>query len=711
MKTFTLCMALLGLGASASVPTASVAATSVAAAPVPVAPVAAASVPVASVAAAPVPVAPVPVGSPTGEAPLPQTITSPDGRITLNITVSDSRPTYSIHYDGREAIAPSPLGIVTNAGDYSQGLTMTGVDTRDVKDQYSLSNIKQSQVTYEAREAVAHFEKGGKHVLDITFRVTDRDVAFRYTLLPVQRGPLSCVVQREETTFTLPATTTHFMAPQSKPMTGFARTAPSYETTYAIDEPVGSNGWGNGYTFPCLFKTTTVPAASPSRKATVPTGSPAGEATLWVLISETGTDGSYVGCRLLGEEGGRYKIGFPQEGECNGWGSTSAQLPIPATTPWRTITVGPLSNIVETTVPWDLVEPKYEASKNYEYGKGSWSWIIKMDPSCNFDEQKRYIDFSAAMGYRSVLVDALWDTQIGYDRIAELARYGKTKGVGLYLWYNSNGAWNDAPQGPRGIMSNTAKRRHEMKWMQQTGILGIKVDFFGGDKQNMMQLYEDILTDANDYGLLVIFHGCTLPRGWERMYPNYAASEAVLASENLSFSQGFCDNEARNCGTMYPFTRNVVGSMDFGGSALNKFYRADNKSGSRRVTTDVYALATAVLFQSAVQHFALAPNNLTDAPAWAIDFMKQVPTTWDELRFIDGYPGRYVIMARRSGSKWYVAGVNATAQPIKQTLTLPMLEGSSVQLYMNGQLTTAKLSKKKTIKIEIPTNGGVVITQ
>ena len=227
----------------------------------------------------------------------------------------------------------------------------------------------------------------------------------------------------------------------------------------------------------------------------------------------------------------------------------------------------------------------------------------------------------------------------------------------------------------------------------------------------MMQLYEDILTDANDYGLLVIFHGCTLPRGWERMYPNYAASEAVLASENLSFSQGFCDNEARNCGTMYPFTRNVVGSMDFGGSALNKFYRADNKSGSRRVTTDVYALATAVLFQSPVQHFALAPNNLTDAPAWAIDFMKQVPTTWDELRFIDGYPGRYVIMARRSGSKWYVAGVNATAQPLKQTLTLPMLEGSSVQLYMNGQLTTAKLSKKKTIKIEIPTNGGVVITQ
>ena len=162
---------------------------------------------------------------------------------------------------------------------------------------------------------------------------------------------------------------------------------------------------------------------------------------------------------------------------------------------------------------------------------------------------------------------------------------------------------------------------------------------------------------------------------------------------------------------MYPFTRNVVGSMDFGGSALNKFYSADNKRGSQRKTTDVYALATAVLFQSAVQHFALAPNNLTDAPAWAIDFMKQVPTTWDEVRFIDGYPGQYVIMARRTGSKWYVAGVNATDKPLRQTLTLPMLSEGSAQLYQNGQLTTVKLSKKKTLKIDIPTNGGVVVTQ
>jgi len=624
-------------------------------------------------------------------------VSSPDGRIAVELTVSNGTPCYQVSYDGQVIVSPSALGLVTNAGDLSRGLTLSKFTTSDVNDEYKLRNIKQSHVKYEARQAVAEFEQQGRHVMDITFRVSNRDVAFRYTVLP-RRDTRCCVVTEEVTQFQLPSAATSFLAPQSKPMTGFARTAPSYETTYGIDQPVGKNGWGNGYTFPCLFR---VPGEAIKSQPT----------DNWVLISETGTDGNYVGCRLLGKEGGLYQIGFPQEGEMNGWGSTSAAIALPGNTPWRTITVGPLKNIVETTVAWDLVEPKYKATQQYEYGKGSWSWIIGMDPSCNFDEQKRYIDFSAAMGYRSVLVDALWDEQIGGNGIEELARYGKSKGVGLYLWYNSNGSWNDAPQSPKGIMDNSILRKKEMKHLHDAGILGIKVDFFGGDKQPMMKLYEDILSDANDAGLMVIFHGCTLPRGWERMFPNYVASEAILASENLHFSQAFCDNEARDCGTMYPFTRNVVGSMDFGGSALNKFYNADNSRGSQRKTSDVYALATAVLFQSAVQHFALAPNNLTDAPAWAIDFMKQVPTTWDELRFIDGYPGRYVIMARRSGDKWYVAGVNATTEPIKQTLTLPMLNEGTVQLYQNNQLTTAKLSKKKTLKVEIPTNGGVVITQ
>ena len=616
-----------------------------------------------------------------------QTIKSPDGKILVFLELKDQ---------GKEVVTPSVLGLKTNIGDFTQGLALKGVESREVAETYELRNIKQRHVDYRANEAVATYMQKGEPVMDVIFRVSNRDVAFCYRLHDKKPDPMGntrrvCVVESEASSFTLPDGTTTFLCPQSQAMVGFARTMPSYETSYTLDEPMGKNGWGNGYTFPCLFK----------------------EQDCWVLISETGTDGGYVGCRLLNEGGGNYRIGFPMPGELNGQGSTTPALGLPAQTPWRTITIGSLANIVETTVPFDLVQPKYKASKEYVYGKGSWSWIIRMDSSCNFDEQKEYIDFSAAMGWQSVLVDAHWDKQIGYERVAELARYAKTKGVALFLWYNSNGAWNDAPQTPIGKMNNSRIRRQEMKWMQETGIRGIKVDFFGGDKQPMMQLYEDILTDANDFGLQVIFHGCTLPRGWERMYPNYVASEAVLASENLHFGQGACDAEAHNA-CIHPFIRNTVGSMDFGGSTLNKHYSTDNQRGTTRRTSDVFALATAVLFQSSVQHFALAPSNLTDAPAWAVDFMKQVPTTWDEVRFIDGYPGKYVIMARRSGAKWFVVGINAEAEPIKTKLALPMFaKGSEVSVYtddaqLNGNMKVLKL-KANSMKVEIPQNGAFVI--
>ena len=576
-------------------------------------------------------------------------LTSPKGDIVVVVDVQNGKPTYEVQLGGVQFLKPSPLGLVTTLGDFTEGMSLAGCDSKIQHDEYWLKTTKQSHISYDATEAVCRFEKDGRQVLDIQFHITERDVAYRYKIYPKRgRGGerLVAVVSGEASGFVMPDGTTTFLCPQSGPMGGFASTAPSYETSYTLDDQMGKNGWGNGYTFPCLFKT------------------PAG----WLLLSEAETDGGYVGCRLLNAGGSNYKIGFPQEGEMNGFGSTTASVALPFETPWRTITVGTtLAPIVETTVTNDVVRPKYQASKEYVYGKGSWSWIIGMDPSCNFDEQKRYIDFSAAMGWRSVLVDALWDVQIGYEKMEELARYGRERGVGLFLWYNSNGTWNDAPQSPKGKMDKSSARRKEMAWMQKNGILGIKVDFFGGDKQPMMQLYEDILTDANEFGLQVIFHGCTLPRGWERMYPNYVASEAVLASENMHFGQGACDAEAQNA-CIHPFIRNTVGSMDFGGSTLNKHYNKDNQHGTTRKTSDVFALATAVLFQSSVQHFAMAPNNLEDAPAWAVDFMKQVPTNWDETRFIDGYPGKYCIMARRAGTKWFVVGITSDGTPLQKKI-------------------------------------------
>lgn len=625
-----------------------------------------------------------------------QQVSSPDGHLIVFVSNDDGKISYSIQYQGNVFLEASPLGLKTNVGDFTEQLILQdSILRKKIEEEYSLPNIKKSHIHYEANEAVFSFMKNKRPAIDIIFRVSNHNVAFQYKVYP-QRDRRSCMVDEEWSGFKLPSSTTTFLCPQSAPMGGFARTSPSYETSYTADDNMGKNGYGNGYSFPCLFKV----------------GSYG-----WMLISETGVDSRYCASRLTGHANGLYRIAYPQAGENNGNGTSSPGIPLPGESPWRTITIGENpAAIVETTVAFDLVKPRYKASQSYTYGKGSWSWIIGMDNSCNYDEQKRYIDFSAAMGYQSVLVDALWDTQIGRDKIAELAQYGASKEVGLFLWYNSNGYWNDAPQGPRGIMDNSIRRRQEMAWMKSIGIRGIKVDFFGGDKQVTMKLYEDILYDANDYGLLVIFHGCTLPRGWERMYPNFAASEAVLASENLHFSQGSCDNEAFNA-CLHPFLRNTVGSMDFGGSALNKYYHIDNspQHGTQRKTSDVFALATAILFQSAVQHFALAPNNLTDAPSWAIQFMKEVPTTWDDIKFIDGYPGKYVILARRHGEHWYIAGINAQKESIQTKLTLPMIPvGSNIHLYqddasLQGNIKTVQMNKKQTILVNIPCNGGMVI--
>ena len=261
-------------------------------------------------------------------------VVSPDGKIVVRISTDEGRPHYYVAYQGQEVVKSSALGLVTNIGDYTQGLVEKGFESKTVKDSYSLANIKQSRVDYEATEAVVRYEQDGKPAMDITFRVSNRDVAFRYTIYPKKETRV-CVVEREASSFALPDGTTTFLCPQSKPMGGFARTSPSYETSYTLDDSTGKNGWGEGYTFPCLFRTS---------------------ADNWVLISETGTDGGYVGCRLLNEQGSTYAIGFPQEGEMNGIGSTTPAMALPGSTPWRTITVGPLANIVETTVPFDLVE-------------------------------------------------------------------------------------------------------------------------------------------------------------------------------------------------------------------------------------------------------------------------------------------------------------------------------------------------------------------
>lgn len=643
--------------------------------------------------------------------------TSPDGKLQVNVTCEDGKPVYTVTYNGKPCMKTSPLGLNTNIGDFTKDLSLSNCSAVEpVKTDYTLYNIKRKNNHYEANQQIYTFSQNGKEVLKAIFQVSNSNIAFRYEILNSKKEAKCAVVNDEATGFFMNDGTTTFFCPQMGEMTGFARTAPSYETHYTADETMGKNGWGQGYTFPCLFK-------APGNN----------DRPVWILVSETGVN-NYPGCKIVNNGAGNYKISFPSQKENNGYGSTGAQISLPDKTPWRTLTVSDnLKDIVETTVTWNVLstEQNNDARINKMrevhkagYGRGAWSWIIADDASCNFDTQKEYIDFAAAMGWESLLIDAQWDRQIGRDRIAELAKYGKEKGVYLYLWYNSNGNWNDAPQTPRNCLDKANARQAEMEWLEKTGIRGIKVDFFGGDKQCTMQLYYDILFDAMKHGIKVIFHGCTLPRGWEYIFPNYVASEAVRASENLRFSQGECDREAMDA-TFLPFLRNAVGNMDFGGSTLNWYYNKYNqpgKGGGHRITSDVFALATAVLFQSPVQHFSMAPNNLTDAPAWALDFMKQVPTTWEDIRFIDGYPGKYVVLARKSQQgKWYLTAINGTKETLKLKLPVDMFAvGQTVNVYSDkatkevtpaGSVKKVKIGKKQTMEAVIPVNGAFLVTE
>ncbi|MBR1546159.1 MAG: glycoside hydrolase family 97 catalytic domain-containing protein [Prevotella sp.] len=623
-------------------------------------------------------------------------VKSPDGRLTVKVSVENGIATYGVTYDGIEMLKPSRLGLRSSFGDYSEGLSYVKDKEEVVEKHYDISRTKTSHVDFKANRLDMTLKNEHGQQLVVTFLVANNDIAFQYTLLRQWRNDTrSIVIEEEETSFRLPDETTAFLSPQSDAMIGFAQTKPSYEEVYSADAPMAQKSlYGHGYVFPALFHV--------GNKG-------------WVLISETGVTSAYVGSHLsdYDEENG-YTIAYPMKEENNGIGSTSASIALPASTPWRTITVGKtLKPIVETTIPFDPLTPLYEPSQAYQPGRYTWSWLIWQDESCNYDDQVTFIDLAAKMGYEYCLVDAWWDTNIGRDKIADLSRYAQSKGVSLLLWYNSNGHANNAPQGPFDCMNTNIAREREMAWMKSIGVKGIKVDFFGGDKQQTLQLYEDILSDANKYGLQCVFHGCTLPRGWERLYPNYVASEAVLASENVFFDPNAAIREPFDL-TLHPFCRNAVASMDWGGTIMNRFMSKDNKSRHPRKTTDMFEIASAITVQTSVQCMAIQPNNLKELPKVELDLMKSLPTTWDETRLIDGYPGKYVVLARRHGNQWYIAGLNGEKAIKRLTLQLPMLAGKTVSYYTDnvkgyGELKTLKVDKKGQAKVVIQPNGGIIL--
>ena len=629
-------------------------------------------------------------------------VSSPNGSLQVTISDAGGRLYYAATLDGQEVLLPSALGLKTSLGDLTRNLSIKDTKTGAIDETYQMRGTKASSASYKANTLTLNILSKDGVTFDILFQVSDNDIAFRY-LIPRQKIHKKeykrARILSELSSFNFPDGTTTFISPQIGPESGWEQTKPSYEEGYSADAPMSTpSQYGHGYIFPALFHY-----------------SKESSSDYWILLSETGVGSNYCGSHLSDYQAGNgYTIAFPDKGENNGYGTDFAAIPLPGETPWRTITIGnSLKPIVETTISYDLVKPLYEPSTDYKPGRYTWSWLIWQDNSVNYDDQVKFIDLASAMGFEYCLVDNWWDTQIGRDRIEELSKYAQSKGVHLMLWYNSNGFWNDAPQTPRNCMNTAIAREREMKWMKSIGIKGIKVDFFGGDKQETMALYEDILSDANRHGLQVIFHGCTMPRGWERMYPNYVASEAVLASENVFFNEGAAIKEPFDL-TLHPFCRNATAAMDWGGIIMNKYLSPDNKSRHPRHTTDIFEMASGIIMQTSVQCVAMQPNNLSELPQFEIDFLKTIPTTWDKTCFVDGYPGKYVVLARRHGSDWYIAALNGQKESLTLNLDLSAFNFSNPTLYIDNKkgeptMTSLKLDKKGRAKLVIQPNGGAII--
>jgi len=626
---------------------------------------------------------------------LAQQVASPDSHLVVSLSLTNGAPRYEVTYQGKSFLEPSPLGLDTSIGSFASGLNLAESQLKPLAETYALPHGKVSQVQYRANELTSRFTNAQNDALEIIFRVSDRDVALAYRVTSPRKKRM--VIRSEATGFKFPTNATAFVTPQVRWGGGFAASKPSYEEAYLLDLPVGTKSRpGLGFTFPALFRI--------------------GDDG-WVLLSETGVSSSYAGTRLSDPTPeGLYSIAFPEAAENAGVGDATVSGALPMLTSWKTITVGDsLRPIVETTVATDVVKPLYEPSQVYRPGRVTWSWLLWQDQSMNLADQQKFIQLAADLGYEYILIDALWDEKIGRPRMATLVAEARALNVGVLLWYNSNGSGNDAPQSPLHCMDTAPARQREMAWLKTIGVKGLKVDFFGGDKQTTMKYYEDILTDANAYGLMLNFHGATLPRGWERMYPNHMTSEAVTASENLVFSQGFADKEAFNS-TVFPFVRNPVAAMDYGPVVLNPRFAKTATRGTQRRTTDAFQLATAVLYQSPLQHFGLAPNNLSEQPAHVIDFLKGVPSVWDETRLVDGYPGKFVVIARRAGQRWYVAATHAGKERREFSVSIPWLQGATLTLLHDQPERTAgtksvTVGSDGRLTLSLEAGGGAVLFQ
>jgi hypothetical protein len=426
----------------------------------------------------------------------------------------------------------------------------------------------------------------------------------------------------------------------------------------------------------------------------------------WVLITETGLQENYCGSRLVYNDTQKaMQVTFPQKEEIFSNGALNPESQLPWYTPWRVITIGSLKTITESTLGTDLADSAVPMDTSFiKSGLSSWSWVLLKDDSVNFDTTLQFIDYASSMNWPYCLIDADWDTRIGDAKMKELVAHAKEKNVKLLVWYNSSGPWNGTEYHPKSKLLTHDDRVKEFSRMNELGIAGIKVDFFGGDGQSMIAYYHEMLKDAAAHQLMINLHGATLPRGWQRTYPNLLTTEAVKGQEYITFFQEIADLQPSHC-AMLPFARNVFDPMDFTPMVL------DSIPNIKRKTTPAFELALPVLFLSGIQHIAETPVGMDKMPKSVVDYLKDIPTNWDDSKFIDGYPGKYIVMARKKDNMWHIVGVNGQITPKEIEIDLSFVTNESGYVILENEKGFQQLpvSKKIKLKVTMESNGGFVV--
>jgi len=612
-------------------------------------------------------------------------INSGNGKIRVNLGCDNiGQPYFTIQCGDASLLDTSYLGLLLENADLTKGLTLNKIEPpRRVEETYPMVHGKKALISYSQDEYILRFTNPDKVQLECHFRINDKGVAYRYRL--PEGGRVKVV--KEASSFGLRQGTRAWLQPMSKAKTGWKETNPSYEEHYLMDValPVESPK-GEGFVYPALFKIQ----------------------DNWLLLSETNVHAAYAGTRLVYDAGQQLmQVTMPQAEEVFPGGDLLPEGETPFVTPWRLMAMGQLADIVKSTLGTDLAAPaRADAGlANYKPGLASWSWVLLKDDFTNYETSRKFIDYAASMNWPYCLIDADWDLKIGFERMQELVDYAAAKQVKILLWYNSSGSWNSTTYTPKSELVNPQQRAAVFARLQKMGVAGVKIDFFGGDGQSMIAYYHDLMADAAKYGLMVNFHGATLPRGWHRTYPNLMTAEAIIGQEFITFTQKNADLQPAHCAVI-PFTRNVFDPMDFTPMVL------DSIPNIHRRTTPAFELALPFLFTSGIQHIAEIPEGMAKMPEAVVQLLRDVPTQWEDIRFLSGYPGKDIVLARRKGDTWYIAGING--EGVEKTFDVVDLsfvknaEGLLFRDDADGKLSALPI-KRVALRVTVPAFGGFLI--